>query len=524
MRVGIGQISSVVGDFERNARAILERIEEARDGGCDLVLFPELAVPGAFPLDLVRRSGFVAGCEAAIERIRTATAGVAVVVGSITHEGDGAHPEIRSCAYVFEDRATVARIDKAALAPLGPGAELRQLTPGPGLETVEVAGRSLGIILGESIDPEGIDLLARLGAEWTFSLAASPFYAGRPADRRTVARKWAKEGDVGVVFVNTVGGQDGVVFDGASFAVDRAGRLLFQAPPFEQGLFIVDLDVVEPIAEPSEDELDQIRAAIVLGIRDYAGRNGFGRVLIGLSGGVDSALVASLAVEALGSAAVIGVSLPTTHTSVDSRSDARALADSLRIDLVEIPIDAAWGALRASLPFEATGIVNENLQARTRAVLWMALANAWDALVLATGNKSEIAVGYCTLYGDTTGALAPIADLYKTDVYRLARQLGDRIPHAILDKAPSAELRPRQRDEDDLPPYEVLDPMLSALIDENLSVRELVERGFDPALVDDIVDRFYSATFKRRQLPPAILVSANPLAGRRDPLSNRFRQ
>lgn len=546
MRVGIGQINPCVGAIEANARTILARVAEAREAGCDLVLFPELALPGPAPLDLVWRPGFVEACEVAADEIRQNCKGIGVVFGSIAHEkgrnrrdrkrpptaSKRAKPLLRNCALVIEDASIIARIDKTLSPAVGPTNDARYFAPSEGTQTVDLGGRRLGVTLGENAADGPIDVLASLGAEWIFHGAVSPFHVGKQAERRRLASRAASESGVGIVFTNCVGGLDGTIFDGGSFVVDPEGRLLFQAPRFEEGLFVVDVDAAAPIElvsaapipKPDEDALSEMRTAIVLGLRDYVRKSGFSSVIVGVSGGIDSALVAALAVEALGPRAVTGVHLPCCHSSAESAADARALSERLGIELLEISAESVHSALRSALPFNAIGVVDENLQARARATLWMALANERNALVLATGNKSEIAVGYYTLYGDATGALAPIADLFKGDVYRLADALGDRIPRTILEKVPSAELRPGQRDDDDLPPYDVLDRLLTALIDEDASRAELIERGFKAEVVDDILRRYYGSEFKRRQLPPGIALTANPLGGRRLPLTHAFRE
>jgi len=525
MRVGIGQIDSLTGGIERNAEAIIGRIDEARAKDCDLVVFPEFAVPGRLLLDLVWRPGFVEKCESAVDRIRQGSSEIAVVVGSIAPATPGAS-RLCSCAYVIEDTSVVARIDSVHVPPVSIAEESRYFTPCPGTQTVDVAGRRIGVTLGEALgcDVESVDVLASLGAECVIHTAASPFRVGCSRARRRLACECAKENEVRIVYANGVGGVDGVVFDGGSFAVDQTGVLVFQAPRFEEGLYVLDGDSAAPIAEPTEEALSEIRAAIVCGIHDYVVKNGFSSVIVGLSGGIDSALVTTLAVEALGPDTVTGIYLPCEHSSRESASDAQTIASNLGIEFLEVPAGDVHSALCDALPFDATGIVDENLQARARAALWMAVANERNALVLATGNKSEIAVGYCTLYGDTTGALAPIADLYKSDVYRLAERFADRIPRSVLDKAPSAELRPNQRDADDLPPYDVLDDLLNALIDENASRAQLIERGFREEMVDDIAKRFYASEFKRRQLPPGIVLSTRPLGGgRRMPMTHVYR-
>ncbi len=355
-------------------------------------------------------------------------------------------------------------------------------------------------------------------------MPASRRRTGKQAIRHRLVRRRAKENGVGIVYANLVGGQDGIVFDGGSFIVDAGGRLLFQAPAFTEGLYVFDLSDPRPVAPEEPDELDQMRSALVLGIRDYVSKNGFASVLVGLSGGIDSALVATLAVEALAPEHVTAVYLPSEFSSDESREDAQEIARRLSIELLEIPLSAIHQALRDALPETPTGLTDENLQPRVRGTILMALANQRDALVLCAGNKSEIATGYNTLYGDTTGALAPIADLYKTDVYRLAESLGDRIPTRVIEKPPTAELRPDHRDEDDLPPYSELDPLLGKIIETNLSRTELIAAGFDPELVDRVLPRYYASEYKRRQLPPAIKVTPKAFGvGRRMPITNAYR-
>jgi len=520
MRVGIGQLNPAIGDIDGNVAKIIASVEEARSAGCALVVFPELAIPGPAPLDLVRRSAFVEGCAAGAERLRAASAGITVVAGTLAREAGSAGEELRNCAMVFSDREPVACIGKTAISR--GSREAGYFHPARGLETVRIAGRSFGITLGEALDRESIDVLTELGAEWVVHLATSPYRVGIREERRAAARRAIEDG-TGVLFVNTVGGFAGTVYDGGSFAISPAGLAIAEGPDFEEGLTTFDLDAEESESRSGARELDRTRKAIVLGIGDFVRKTGFERVVLGVSGGIDSALVAALAVEALGPEAVIGTFIPCAASSERSRDDARTLASNLGFELIEIPATNVHQALREALPFEPGGIVDENLQARARAVLWMALANERNALVLAAGNKSEAAVGYATLYGDTTGALAPIADLYKEDVYRLADSFGDRIPQSIMERAPSAELRLGQADADDLPPYDVLDRILRGLIDENLSREELVNRGFETQIVDDILRRFHASEFKRRQAPPGIAVTTTPLGARNIPLANAFR-
>jgi len=540
MRVGIGQINPCVGAIDANTEAILERIAEGKENGCDLVVFPELAIPGYIPLDTVWRPDFIGSCEEAIEKIRLATGGIAVIVGSIRSApkqgganrfdlsslSDRGDRDLYNVAYLIGDKRIISVTAKMHLPTYDVYNEKRYFTPGPGTGVEEVGRTKIGINICEDLWVDGgpSEVQASLGAEWIVNISASPFYRGKPEIRLRMAAERARENGVGVVYVNLVGGQDGVVFDGGSFIVDRKGRLLFQAPRFEEGLFVVDLESLHPIKPEGEDETAQMRRAIILGIRDYFGKNGFDSAILGLSGGIDSALVAGLAAEALGAGNVTGVFMGSEFSSDESREDARAIARRLEIDYLEIPIERVHREFRAALPERAEGLVDENLQPRIRATLLMGLANSKNALVLSAGNKSEIAIGYNTLYGDTAGALAPIADLYKQDVYRLAKNLGDRIPERVLTKPPSAELREDQRDEDDLPPYSVLDPLLRLLIERNASRAELVANGFEERLVDDVIARYHRTEYKRRQLPLGIKVSPKAFGiGRFIPITGRYR-
>jgi NAD+ synthase (glutamine-hydrolysing) len=539
MRVGIGQIDAHVGAIEKNTQRILAMLDEARNAGCELVVFPELAIPGYIPQDLLWRPGFAAACEEAVAALRSHAGGVTVVVGSVgarpargatnradvSSATDGAAVDLYNVACVLHDGRELARVAKTHLPTFDVYNEKRYFTPNPGVEVHPVAGHPTGINICEDIWVEDgpTDLQASLGAEWILNLSASPFYVGKPAIRRRLIRTRASENGVGIIYVNLVGGQDDVVFDGGSFIVDSKGQFLFQAPRFEEGLFVAEVPG-RRIPEPLDDPVSQLRGALVLGIRDYVRKNGFRSALLGLSGGIDSAVVAALAVEALGPKNVATVYLPSEFSSVESREDAAEVAANLGVDHIEISIEEVHRASRAALPAAAAGLVDENLQPRIRGMLLMALSNQRGALVLCPGNKSEIAVGYNTLYGDTIGALAPVADLYKDDVYRLATSFGSAIPDRVMKKPPTAELRPNQRDEEDLPPYAVLDPILRAIIERNTSRDQLLAEGFDPGLVDDVLRRYYQNEYKRRQLPPGIKVTPKAFgSGRRIPITNGYR-
>jgi len=538
MRVGIGQINAHVGAIERNVETICAALREARGARCDAVAFPELAVPGYSPLDLLWRSGFVEACRAGVDRIRAETGSMTVVVGSVAGEStrtpanradassvsDGAGADLYNVAVVLRAGREVGQVRKIHLPAFDVYHERRYFTPGPGSELHTIGGRRFGINVCEDIwvDDGPADLQASLGAEWILNLSASPFYVGKPQIRRKLIRRRAVENGVGIVYVNLVGGQDDVIFDGGSFVANAAGEILFEAPRFEDGLYVVDLDG-EAIRPAADDPVAHTRGAIILGIRDYVRKNGRTDVLLGLSGGVDSAVVAALAVEALGAEHVSSVYLPSEFSAPESREDAAAVAANLGIDHSEISIERVHDALRAALPGRSSGLVDENLQPRVRGTLLMALSNLRGALVLCPANKSEIAVGYNTLYGDTAGALAPIADLYKDDVYRLAESFGEAIPERVLRKPPSAELRTNQRDDEDLPPYALLDPLLRAIIERNESRQELLAAGFDAALVDDVLARYYRNEYKRSQLPLGIKVTPKAFgSGRRIPITNAY--
>ncbi len=539
MRVGIVQLNSHVGAVERNVEAILSYVSKARQEHCDLVIFPELAVCGYFPFDLLWRAGFVEKVASGLDEIVHHSKGIGILTGGITalpaREStnlidpssliDGAASDRFNSAFLIADGRLVGRQDKLHLPTFDVYNEKRTFTAGEGSQVFEFHNERLGINICEDlwVGDGPIQTQASLGASVIVNISASPFFAGKGAIRRRLAYHRAKENEVMLIYANRIGGQDELVFDGGSLIAGPEGDLLFQAPYFTEGLFVADLDDLSPIPAPSDDPIDLVRQAIGLGIRDYVGKNGFAKALVGLSGGVDSAVVAALAVEALGPEAVTGVFLPSAITGQESRADAHDVAQRLSIELVEVPIEEVAMACRNALPNKPTGLVDENLQARARGILLMALANERHALVLATGNKSEIAVGYNTLYGDTIGAIAPIADLYKSEVYRLAERFRERIPKRVFEKAPTAELRPNQRDEDDLPPYEILDPILHRVIEENFPREALIDAGFSEAVVDDILSRYYRSEYKRAQLPPVIKVSPKAFGiGRQMPITHNY--
>lgn len=539
MRIAIGQQNAHVGAIDGNTTKMLQWIEEAKAAACDLVIFPELAICGYSPLDLFWHDGFVTSCQSALDRIIAASTGIGVIVGCVAVErqqapsnhdnrsslSDGALISLSNRAYLIEDGSVLGHVDKQYLPSYDVYCEKRHFTPGEGTSVHSFRGVTLGINICEDlwIDDGPTDLQASLGADWIINLSASPFYRGKPAIRHRLAARRTRENSVGLIYANLVGGQDEVVFDGSSFVVDSHGKPIFQAPSFQEGLFVLDLDPAKPLHSEQSTDIAEVRKALVLGVKDYVRKNGFEQVIIGVSGGIDSAVVAALATEALGPGNVLCIYMPSEFSSNESLEDARAVSENLGARFQIIEIAEAHQALRDSLPDSATGLVDENLQPRIRGTLLMALANQHHGLVLCPGNKSEIAIGYNTLYGDTVGALAPIADLYKGQVYELATLYGQLIPERIRTKPPSAELRPDQRDDDDLPPYAVLDPILEQILETNASKKQLLEQGFDVAVINDIQRRIRVNEHKRRQLPPGIKISAKAFgSGRRIPLTNGY--
>jgi NAD+ synthase (glutamine-hydrolysing) len=510
MRIAIAQINPLLGDIEKNRRMIELYSARAIADGAELIIFPELSLCGPCPLSLLQRTGFVARVQKAVQKIAAATKRIGVIIGGIG-TGPGGEDGYRcyNSAFLIEGGRVIGEARKVK-SQGEDGREWEYFTPGQGVEVFEFRGRKIGITLGDEglLDTSPIDTLASLGAGLVINITAAPFYRGSPDNRRQLGEKKAKDNGIDLIYTNLVGAQDGLVYAGGSFVTGPDGKPIFQAPCFKEGLFLVDLE--KPAPTPSSvAPIDLLRGAITLGIHDYVQKSGFPRVIIGLSGGIDSAVVVVLAVTALGPDAVTALFMPSKITSGESSLATRELASRLSIELLEIPIDEVVATYEHSLTQPLSGLTTENLQARIRGTFLMTLANERNALVLAPGNKSEIAVGYNTLYGDTVGALAPIADLYKTEVLRLAEAMGETIPRNIKTRPPSAELRPDQRDEDDLPPYSLLDEILHEIIEENSSREGLIEKGFPKQVVDDVLSRYYRSEYKRRQLPPAIKLSRN---------------
>ncbi|MDX6452654.1 MAG: hypothetical protein QOH16_2703 [Gaiellaceae bacterium] len=568
MRLALAQINSVVGDVDGNAAKVVEWLEQARGEQADLVLFPELVVTGYPPEDLLLRPGFIRAARRAVEGIAKATHGITAMVGAPHLDAD-----LFNACFVLAHGETRAVYRKRYLPNYGVFDEDRYFAPGYDNFLLRFGEVLVGPTICEDIwvpGPPATDL-ALAGAQLIANISASPFHVGKDREREEMLKVRATDNLCFVALCNAVGGQDELVFDGHSVVIDDEGAVLARAAGFEEELLVVDLDPVaavgrrlrdvrrralarervevtatefelappreqtepaHPELAPQLDDLEQMRLALELGLRDYVTKNGFGDVVIGLSGGIDSALTAALCVEALGAERVHGVSMPSRYSSEGTRGDAQKLADSLGVDFREIPIEPMVEAYNAALAEAFTGresdLTEENLQARVRGTLLMALSNKFGWLVIATGNKSELSVGYSTLYGDLAGGFALIKDVYKTDVFRLSTWLNERagrelIPGSIIDRAPSAELRADQRDDDSLPPYPKLDKVLEAYVELDRSREELSQDGFDEEVVDRALAMIDRAEYKRRQAPPGVKLRPKAFGrDRRTPITNRW--
>jgi NAD+ synthase (glutamine-hydrolysing) len=531
MRVALAQINTTVGDLDGNRDRIVRRMAEARDAGAELVVFPELAITGYPPEDLLLRPAFVdAAADAAREVAEEATDIVALV--GAPHSEDG---RLYNACLVCADGAVRAVYRKRLLPNYGVFDEKRYFEPGTEVALLERGGANLGLTVCEDLWQPGPPATesAWAGADVLVNLSASPFHVGKDAEREEMFADRARDNACALLFCNAVGGQDELVFDGSSFVLDVEGTVIARAPCFEEALLVVDVDG-RPAGEPATPlgELDQMRLALELGLLDYVEKNGFGDVVIGISGGIDSALTAALATEALGPDRVHCVSMPSPFTSDATRTDARAAAESLGVDFREVPIEAIVDAFESALAPSFGGrerdTAEENVQARVRGTLLMALSNKHGWLVLATGNKSELSVGYATLYGDMAGGFALLKDVYKTDVWRLSRHLNERagrelIPASIIERAPSAELAHGQLDQDSLPAYDVLDEVLEAYVELDRSKEELVALGFEEEIVSRVVAMVDRAEYKRRQAPPGVKLRPKAFGrDRRMPITNQW--
>ena len=574
-RLALAQINPTVGDLRGNAAKMADYLQRARERHADLVAFPELATTGYPPEDLLFKRSFVAENIAAMEEVVAQSQGIAVVLGYV-QTGD----DLTNAAAVGYDGRLIDTYHKIYLPNYGVFDEERYFKKGSVCPVYEINGVRIGVNVCEDIwYAKGPTTVQReAGAELIVNINASPFHAGKGAFRRDMIAARAVDHRLYVAHLNTVGGQDELVFDGNSIVCDPDGRTVAKGPAFEEALIIADLDIDsvpaqdgvrtidrrllaevgrpkqvsvsgyrpanrEPLEAAGEiadmSEIEEVYHALVMGTKDYLAKTGFGRAMVGLSGGVDSALTATVAADALGGRNVVGITMPSRYSSGGSISDSKSLAENLGIELWEVPIEPAHRAFTDMLEERFRGtepnVAEENVQARTRGNVLMTISNKFGWIVLTTGNKSEMAMGYATLYGDMAGGFAVLKDVPKTTVYDLCRWRnehgasfggpGDVIPQAIIDKAPSAELREDQFDQDSLPPYEDLDPVIKAYVEDDRSYGEMVEQGFDPAVVRQVITAVDRNEYKRRQAPPGVKITPRAFGrDRRLPIVNRYRQ
>ncbi|HEX5801853.1 MAG TPA: NAD+ synthase [Azospira sp.] len=530
LKIAIAQINATLGDLAGNAAKIAEFAERARAAGADLLLTPELALCGYPPEDLLLRPDFYRACARELDALAARLSGIAVLVG---------HPEARdgrryNAATLLQDGRRVATYHKQLLPNYEVFDEERYFDAGEAACVVAVKGVRCGINICADIWEAGAAEAAHAaGAELLLVLNASPYHLDKHEDRAAVLRQRIAATGMPAVYANLVGGQDELVFDGGSFVLDAQGRETCRLPQFEEALEIVDIADGQPLPgtlAPAQSLEAQVYAALVLGVRDYIGKNGFPGAIIGLSGGIDSALTLAVAVDALGADKVRAVMMPSPYTAEISLADSRQMVQTLGVRYDEIAIAPAMQTYEAMLAKEFAGLpadtTEENLQARIRGNILMALSNKTGALVLTTGNKSEMAVGYCTLYGDMAGGFAVIKDVFKTFVYRLSRWVNrerEIIPERIITRPPSAELKPDQTDQDSLPPYEVLDAIMQAYMERDESPRQIVARGYAEADVRRVVRLLRIAEYKRRQAPVGIRVTQRGFGKDwRYPITNRY--
>ena len=541
MKIALGQINPTVGDFSGNANKIIDFSRRAREAGAGLILFPELSVCGYPPRDLVERPTFVAKNRESVDRIAAETKGIAVICGLVTPAQADTGKSVMNSAALLQDGKLAFLQSKMLLPTYDVFDEMRNFAPARHQELFDFCGNRMALTICEDawndkhfwnkrlygFDP--VEALVRAGGNFVLNISASPFWLGKRELRRDMLATIARNDNVPVVMVNQVGGNDSLLFDGSSVVFDREGNIIAQGKSFEEDIVYFDsATLTGEMHEQIEGEEASAYAALVLGTRDYVRKCGFKKVIIALSGGIDSALTAAIATDAMGAENVLGVGMPGPYSSKGSIDDARALAQNLGIRFELLSITEICKSYLHVLKDVFAGlkedVTEENIQARARGSLLMALSNKFNAIVLSTGNKSEIAVGYCTLYGDMVGGLAVISDVPKTMVYRISRYVNSRrlvIPESTLEKPPSAELRPDQKDSDSLPPYDVLDAILEDYVEDMHSAEQIAkDRGFDLALIQRVMRMVDRAEYKRQQAAPGIKISAKAFGyGRRFPIA-----
>jgi NAD+ synthetase len=542
MKIALAQINPVVGDIRGNSALMAGAIDAAADAGAALVVFPELSIVGYPPRDLLRKEAFVADNVRAVEQLASRCTRIAALVG---YARPSPHPRgrpLQNAAALLEGGRIRHVHVKSLLPTYDVFDETRYFEPGGNSACVDVAGQRIGISVCEDLwdpralgrplyDADPVAELARQGAKVIINLAASPYQMGKMRLREELFARQAVRCRTPIVYVNQVGGNDELIFDGSSCVIDCSGAVIARARSFEPDLLLAELQGPVNRLEEPKTELAALADALRLGLRDYVRKCGFAKVVLGLSGGIDSAVVAVLAADALGPQNVLALAMPSRYSSDHSLADARELARRCGINFAILPIEPMHAAYESALRDALAGgnieIASENVQARIRGNIVMAVSNALGHLALATGNKSELSTGYCTLYGDMAGGLAPIGDALKTTIFELARELNrggdERIPQAIIDKPPSAELKPNQFDQDTLPPYDVLDAILQQYVEDDLTAGEIIDKGFDAETVRRVVRMVDCSEYKRKQAAPVLKVSARAFgSGRRMPIAQRY--
>jgi NAD+ synthase (glutamine-hydrolysing) len=541
VKIALGQINPTVGDFSGNAAKIVDYSRRAKESGAGLILFPELSVCGYPPRDLVERPSFVTHNRETAERIAEQTQGIAVICGLVTPANSDTGKSVMNSAALLQDGKIAFVQSKMLLPTYDVFDEMRNFAPARSQQLFPFCGNQMALTICEdawndklfwpkrlyTVDP--IEGLIRAGGNFVLNISSSPFWIGKRELRRNMLASIARQYKVPVALVNQVGGNDSLVFDGSSVVLNREGEVIAQGKSFEEDLIYFDSQTLTgDLHQQTSGEEASVYAALVLGTRDYMRKCGFRQAIIGLSGGIDSALTAVIAADAVGAENVVGVGMPGPYSSPGSISDARALAENLGIRFELLPIGSVFDAYRQTLREVFAGrkedATEENIQSRARGTLLMALSNKFGAIVLSTGNKSELGVGYCTLYGDMVGGLAVISDVPKTLVYRLSHYVNSLravIPAATMDKPPSAELRPGQKDSDSLPPYEILDAVLEDYVEDAHSPERIAsDHGFDLGVVRQVVTMVERSEYKRQQAAPGIKISPKAFGyGRRFPIA-----
>ncbi len=541
MKIGIAQLNHVVGDLDGNSKSILAAYRELVDRGAELVLTPELSLTGYPPRDLIFKSGFVPRTLDCIEDLHSQVGEVPLLVGYVDYHTGSTGKPFQNAAVLLQKGGERQKVIKCLLPTYDVFDEARYFQPAESVQPLDVGGVRVGVTLCEDVwseeflpsklyvkDPAGA--LAEQGIDLLVNLSASPFHAGKPGQRHRMLAFLARRIACPVIYCNAVAGNDQLIFDGNSMAHGVDGEVLLQGPGFEESLLVVDTEGVSGEFKPAHP-MQEIYSALVLGVRDYLRKCGFKSAVIGLSGGIDSALTAALALDALGAENVLGVTMPSEFSSEGSVDDSEALAENLGIRCEKIPIGEVFNELKGSLAgvFDGLGedVTEENMQARIRGLMLMSISNKMGHMLLTTGNKSELAVGYCTIYGDMCGGLAVISDLPKTIVYELSRWMNrerEIIPWNTIEKAPSAELRNEQKDQDTLPEYDLLDQILELYVEQALSVADIVSQGHEEEVVRWVAGRVDLNEWKRGQAAPGLRVTSKAFgAGRRIPIAQRFR-